>query len=287
LRNRSRPEWVDAAGLVDVEEDEVLPAVSTSSAAFAAILDDLVRVVGETEAKPAVADEPVDADSRLDADGRTGAVAVTSAPVVDERILRAAAERATAAEGSERTEPRASTVPVDYSSPQQPISPQQPASPPQPPARLRGRGDLTLVVGLGADAVTASRVFAASVDGAEVRPGGSTRASAPRVDDRRGALQARADGVRRERSIIAAFGLEHGAADIPALAESLAGIAPDQVWVAVDASRKTEDTAGWVAAVDAVLAVDGIAASGAAFTATPGTVAALGFPVLWLDDAPR
>lgn|GEM_PF-888706 len=265
----------------------MLPAVSTSSAAFAAILDDLVRVVGETEAKPAVADEPVDADSRLDADGRTGAVAVTSAPVVDERILRAAAERATAAEGSERTEPRASTVPVDYSSPQQPISPQQPASPPQPPARLRGRGDLTLVVGLGADAVTASRVFAASVDGAEVRPGGSTRASAPRVDDRRGALQARADGVRRERSIIAAFGLEHGAADIPALAESLAGIAPDQVWVAVDASRKTEDTAGWVAAVDAVLAVDGIAASGAAFTATPGTVAALGFPVLWLDDAPR
>ncbi|KRC46934.1 hypothetical protein ASE16_16220 [Leifsonia sp. Root227] len=286
MRNRSRPEWVDATGLVDVEEAEVLPAVSTSSAAFAAILDDLVRVVGETEAKPAVADEQVDADSRVDAHGGSGAVAVASAPVVDERILRAAAERATAAEEGERTEPRASTAPVDSPSPQ-PAAQQQPSSPPQPPARLRGRGDLTLVVGLGADAVTASRVFAASVDGAEVRPGGSTRASAPRVDDRRGALQARADGVRRERSIIAAFGLDHGAADIPALAESLAGIAPDQVWVAVDASRKTEDTAAWVAAVDAVLAVDGIAACGAAFTATPGSVAALGFPVLWLDDAPR
>jgi hypothetical protein len=92
--------------------------------------------------------------------------------------------------------------------------------------------------------------------------------------------------VRRERPIVAAYGLEHGASDVPALAESLAGIAPDQVWVAVDASRKTEDTASWVAAVDAVLAVDGIAATGAAFTTTPGSVDALGFPVLWLD-APR
>ncbi|GAB3583680.1 hypothetical protein GCM10027406_28700 [Leifsonia lichenia] len=267
---------MDAAGLADVDEDsaeDVLPAVSTSSAAFAAILDDLVRVVGETESKP-VAAEPA-------AERAAEPAAERAAQPLDERIVRAAAERA---ESDASPVLVASTVPV--ASPVPDASPVA-AAPTQPPARLRGRGDLTLVVGLGTDAVTASRVLAASVDGAEVRPGGSARASAPRVDDRRGALQARADGVRRERSIIAAFGLEHGAADIPALAESLAGIAPDQVWVAVDASRKTEDTAAWVGAVDAVLAVDGVAASGAAFTSMPGSVAALGFPVLWLDDAPR
>lgn len=246
------------------DAEEVLPAVSTSSAAFAAILDDLVRVVGETESGALVSES-------AEAPGRT------ESPELDERLQAALAAQPDAAEA----------VPV--SPPAAPPAP-PPAAPPRaaaPPACLRGRGDLTLVVGLGTDAVAASRVFSASVDDAEVRPGGCSRAAAPRVDDRRGALRARADGVRRERSVIAAYGLEHGADDLPALAESLAGIAPDQVWVAVDASRKAEDTAAWVAAVDAVLAVDGIAASGAAFTSTPESVDALGFPVLWLDDAPR
>lgn len=252
---------MDAAEYGGDAEEEVLPAVSTSSAAFAAILDDLVRVVGETESG-ALAPETQESPE------------MPASPQLDERLQAALVARQEA-------------VPV---SPPAPPAPAPPASPPHasaPPARLRGRGDLTLVVGLGTDAVTASRVFSASVDDAEVRPGGCSRAAAPRVDDRRGALRARADGVRRERSVIAAYGLEHGADDLPALAESLAGIAPDQVWVAVDASRKAEDTAAWVAAVDAVLAVDGIAASGAAFTSTPESVDALGFPVLWLDDAPR
>lgn len=258
---------LDDAG-PDVDAEEVLPAVSTSSAAFAAILDDLVRVVGETESGALVPEVP-EAQER------------TEPPELDERLQAALAARPEAAEA----------VPVaPLAAPAAPPASAPAASPPRasaPPARLRGRGDLTLVVGLGTDAVTASRVFSASVDDAEVRPGGCSRAAAPRVDDRRGALRARADGVRRERSVIAAYGLEHGADDLPALAESLAGIAPDQVWVAVDASRKAEDTAAWVAAVDAVLAVDGIAASGAAFTSTPESVDALGFPVLWLDDAPR
>lgn len=269
---------MDAAELADVPDDEVLPAVSTSSAAFAAILDDLVRVVGEAEsseeALPGAGFETAASasDSVSASAGSSSTLAPSAAPAhppeLDERLRQAAAERA------EATSTAAATIPL------------APAAP-QPPARLRGRGDLTLVVGLGADAVAASRVLAASTDDAEVRPGGCSHAAAPRIDDRRDALRARADGVRRERPIIAAFGLERGAADVAALAESLAGIAPDQVWVAVDASRKTEDTASWVAAVDAVLAVDGVAATGAAFTATPGTVAALGFPVLWLDDAPR
>ncbi len=260
---------MDAAEYGGDAEEEVLPAVSTSSAAFAAILDDLVRVVGETESG-ALAPETQEAPEK------------TEPPELDERLQAALVARQEAAEAVP-VSPPASPAPASPA----PAPPDSPSHASAPPARLRGRGDLTLVVGLGADAVSASRVFSASVEDAEVRPGGCSRAAAPRVDDRRGALRARADGVRRERSVIAAYGLEHGADDLPALAESLAGIAPDQVWVAVDASRKAEDTAAWVAAVDAVLAVDGIAASGAAFTSTPESVDALGFPVLWLDDAPR
>jgi hypothetical protein len=58
------------------------------------------------------------------------------------------------------------------------------------------------------------------------------------------------------------------------------------VWVAVDAARKPEDTAEWVRAVDAVLAVDAVAATGASLTASPESVHALGLPVLWLDAPP-
>lgn len=145
-----------------------------------------------------------------------------------------------------------------------------------PPARLRGRGDLTLVVGLGPDAEAAARVLAASADaGAEVQ----------QLSDRRAALAARADGVRRDIPVVAAFPLA-GPDAVPGLAADLAGIAPDQVWVAVDVSRTFGDTSGWVRAVDAVLAVDAVAATGAAFTSTPDDVHRLGLPVLWLDAPP-
>lgn len=143
-----------------------------------------------------------------------------------------------------------------------------------PPVRLRGKGDLTLVVGLGGDAQAAAATLAASAD-----------ADVLAVADRREALAARAEGVRRECPIVGVVELARVDA-VPALAASLAGIEPDQVWVAVDVSRKLDDTAVWVHAVDAVLAVDGIAAHGAALTATPWAVGALGLPLLWLDTPP-
>jgi hypothetical protein len=54
----------------------------------------------------------------------------------------------------------------------------------------------------------------------------------------------------------------------------------------VDATRKHDDTALWVGAVDAVLAVDAVVATGASLTASPESVHALGLPVLWLDAPP-
>jgi hypothetical protein len=145
-----------------------------------------------------------------------------------------------------------------------------------PPARLRGRGDLTLVVGLGRDAEAAAAVLAASADAA---------AEVVHVADRRDALAARADGVRRDIPLVAAYALA-GPAAVAAVGAELAGIAPDQVWAAVDVSRKAEDTAAWVRALDAVLAVDAVAATGAALTSSPGDVHRLGLPVLWLEAPP-
>jgi len=113
----------------------------------------------------------------------------------------------------------------------------------------------------------------------------STPDDVHRLADRRDALAARADGVRRDIPVVAAFPLA-GPAAVPALAADLAGIAPDQVWVAVDVSRTFGDTSTWVRAVDAVLAVDAVAATGASFTSTPDDVHRLGLPVLWLDAPP-
>jgi hypothetical protein len=232
----------------------VLPALSTSSSAFQAILDDLVRTVGEAEAAAEAGPvEQSQSDPEWAAEPMRGPLDVRF--TADERLAGGAG-------GGDAAE--AAHVGA-------------------PPGLLRGRGDLTLVIGLGSDAVAAARIIAEAIGDAEVRPGGCSRAAAPRVDDRRGALRARADGVRRERPMVAAYGIVRGAADVPGLTESLAGIEPDQVWVAVDASRKSEDTAAWVRAVDAILAVDGLAVTGSALTATPDTVRALRIPIGWLD----
>lgn len=241
----------------------MLPAVSTSSQAFAAILDDLVRAV----------DAPDLSGLRLGLDEPDpGPVAVPApSPSAADPSVSTSSAISEAAEGAH--------MPFDASHGEG-----APATPPETardgvlrraaPARLRGKGDLTLVVGLGADATDAARVLAASVD-AEVLP----------VGDRREALAARAEGVRQERPIVGVVELPRVDA-VPPLAAALASIAPDQVWAAVDASRKLDDTAVWVRAVDAVLAVDGLAARNGALTATPWAVGALGLPLLWLDAPP-
>ncbi|MEV8213482.1 hypothetical protein [Leifsonia sp. NPDC077715] len=241
MRSRSRPEWLGGGA-----EEEVLPAVSTSSLAFQAVLDDLVRAVDAPEL-------------------------VGSVPSGES--VPAAAPAPTLASGESWLESEPSgeqTSPFDQVLPEPP----RPVGP--PPARLRGRGDLTLVVGLGAEVHEAARVLAASAD---------ANAEVQSVADRRDALAARADGVRREIPIVAAFSLP-SPASVSDLAAHLAATAPDQVWVVVDVSRKHDDSALWVGAVDAVLAVDAVVATGASLTVSPDSVHALGLPVLWLEAPP-
>ncbi|KQR51187.1 hypothetical protein ASF88_18560 [Leifsonia sp. Leaf336] len=244
MRSRSRPEWLggDLGDLGD-REDEVLPAVSTSSQAFAAILDDLVRAV-DADVPPATASVGTPTSTRPASP--KGTWLSLSDPESDNDVPL------------ERPSSSAGGVLVQRAA----------------PGRLRGKGDLTLVVGLGADAQAAATILAASAD-----------ADVLAVADRREALAARAEGVRRECAIVGVVELPRVDA-VPALSASLAGIEPDQVWVAVDVSRRLDDTVVWVRAVDAVLAVDGIAAHGAALTATPWAVGALGLPLLWLDAPP-
>ena len=62
-------------------------------------------------------------------------------------------------------------------------------------------------------------------------------------------------------------------------------VQPDQVWVAVDASRKPDDTARWVHAVAARIPVDAVAVEGTEHTATPDTVEELNLPIGWVDGA--
>jgi hypothetical protein len=287
------------AAEAEFDGDIVLPAVSTSGFAFQAILDDLVRTVGDDELAASIASAAErshaqtrgpDTPSHLSADGLSG-------PLVSaEDALESSPGGAGGGADGMRGPDTPSHLSADglsgpfvgsaaEDSAGQPTAAAVGASGARPPALLRGRGDLTLVIGLGADALAAARALAEAIGDAEVRPGGCSRAPAARVDDRRGALRARADGVRRERAVVVAFGMTRGADEVAELAEALAGIAPDQVWAAVDASRKAEDTAAWVRAVDAVLAVDALVVTGSQVTATPGSVRELGIPIGWLDGA--
>jgi hypothetical protein len=229
--SRSRPEWLGP------ETDDITPAVSTSSHAFQAILDDLVRTL----------DAPV--GPVAPAAGGAGGAGAGAASADDTPSL---------------------TGPGAGASPSATPSADDAALAGPPPARLQGKGDLTIVVGFGSDAREAARILAEGADAA-VHP----------VADRRAALAARAEGVRRGCAIVAPVELDAVDA-VAALAADLASIAPDQVWVAVDVSRRPDDTRRWVGDVDAVLAVDGIAATGARRTAGPHGLAALARPVLWL-----
>ncbi|GIT78592.1 hypothetical protein LLS1_02610 [Leifsonia sp. LS1] len=223
MPSRSRPEWLGP------ETDDITPAVSTSSHAFQAILDDLVRTVD----LPMPSMDPV------------APAAAPSASIGLDDVTPAGLPSPAEADDAALVGP--------------------------PPARLQGKGDLTLVIGFGPDAREAARILADGVSG-DVRP----------VADRRDALAARADGVRRGCAVVAPVELDAVDA-VPALAARLAALAPDQVWVAVDVSRRPEDTLRWVAQVDAVLAVDAIAATGARRTAGSHGLASLARPLLWLE----
>jgi hypothetical protein len=164
-----------------------------------------------------------------------------------------------------------------------------PAKPPAPetiriaPALSRLAGDLVVIAGLGSDAAAVADALAHSRGPYLRGVGGDLTGSGARADDRRGAIGLRAAGVERGLPALVAFGLGPGGSSLKSAVEALRSLAPDQVWVVVDVSRKPEDTVRWVTAVRAAVPVDAMAVISGAFTTSANSAAALGLPEGWSD----
>jgi hypothetical protein len=166
------------------------------------------------------------------------------------------------------------------------LGPAKPAAPDTirlAPALTRLAGDLVVIAGLGADATGVADALAESRGPYLRGVGGDLTGSGVRTDDRRGAIGLRAAGVERGLPALVSFGLGSGGPSLRASVDALRSLAPDQVWVVVDVSRKPEDTVRWVTAVRAAVAVDAMAVISGVFTGSQNTAATLGLPEGWSD----
>ena len=195
--------------------------------------------------------------------------------------------------GAPAQSPTPARTPVPFAFPQLNAAGPDDAAPFRPgrqdvPLPLTGAGDLVLVVGLEQDAmlVCESMAAAAGFSAQALRvAGGVDGGGVGRAGDRRAVATARAAGVLAGYPIFLAYGIGRGTSELARHTTLIAALSPDQLWVAVDAGRKPEDTAAWVGAVRSAAVVDAVAVEGLEGTATPQTVNNLGVPVGWLDGA--
>jgi hypothetical protein len=170
-----------------------------------------------------------------------------------------------------------------YAAATEPVG-QSPRKSKRPVVLLRAPGDLVVIAGIGEDALTVATALALETPPAQVAVGGAIlEVGTMRVGDRRTAFAARAKGVENGRATIVAFGLGAGDAEFAADTAALSGIRADQLWLAVDASRKPEDTHRWVTALATALPVQAIAVLRSGWTSTPESVRTLGLPEGWSD----
>ncbi len=145
-------------------------------------------------------------------------------------------------------------------------------------------GGIVLFIGLGDDAMLVARSLAHGVGSSELRMGGRILGDAlPRVDDRRQAAAFRAQCIRSGSMGLLAWSIGLGASDVQAGLPTLRAIDADQIWIVVDASRKSEDTVAWVSLVRGGVPAQAIAVLHGVETRTPDTVSRLGLPVGWSD----
>lgn len=212
----------------------------------------------------------------LDVPARVGLAALLAEADETEARISAPASRSLA--------PAVSTASAQFDDLMTSLSVTSPRPAPRTPALRTNPGDLVLLVGVWRDPVRVARAIAGAAEAAVCAAGTVIAPGAERIDNRRDALEARARGVRDGHGVVVALGLAPGRAD--QTAELVTAIAPDQVWVVVDASRKVEDTSAWVDRIGAVIPIDAMAVLGRDDTATPESVDALGLPVGWVDGAP-
>lgn len=158
-------------------------------------------------------------------------------------------------------------------------------TPGAPPAPRTRSGDLLLLVGIGDDAVRVAKAVRDRLQKGYVCDGGSVEGNTRRrVDDRRGAIAARAYAVRSEQPVIVAYGLGDGDVDDPRYG-GLMSIDSDQAWLVVDAGRRPEQTLVWTDRLRGRLQVDAVASIGAIRGERQEAVTAIGLPEAWRELA--
>ena len=158
-----------------------------------------------------------------------------------------------------------------------------------PPAEQRTfrpePGGLLAIAGLRDDALRVALDLASKTPGAQLGVSGDLGGTLPRVEERRDAVALRARGVEADAIAIVAVGLGSGGPIAEANAARIALLGADAVWVAVDATRKPEDTARWVAAVTSAVRVREMAVLDAPLTESPESVHDLGLRQAWPTPA--
>lgn len=149
---------------------------------------------------------------------------------------------------------------------------------------LAGPGDLIVVAGPRDDAVEPAAAIAASLGMTAFFTGGAlTSTDGPHLSNRQEATAARAKGVEAAVPVVVAFGLGRPA-EAFAMTHGLRALAADQIWAAVDATRKHDDTVRWVEAIESVVSLYAVAGFSRADTGTPETINALGLPIRWWEQ---
>ncbi|MCX7522399.1 hypothetical protein OSC27_08925 [Microbacterium sp. STN6] len=167
-----------------------------------------------------------------------------------------------------------------------PQAPPRPAAPTPAAPPLVRPGDLIVVAGMADDAARIAHSMSNTAVYAEVLLSGALSKETDAVCDRRTANAARAHGVQLEACVIVAYGLGSGLGISRSAITALTRIGADQLWLAVDAGRKSEDTARWVTAIAAATPVHGLAVEGTDMTASPASVNDLQIPIGWLNGLP-
>ncbi|MGN6742666.1 MAG: hypothetical protein ACTHJL_05130 [Amnibacterium sp.] len=260
------------------------PAVSTQGHDFASVLDALridVEPSGEagggTPARPLVA-APVRRPSWATAPIVTPRKPKPSAAPAAPEVLTIAPARP-----QRPADPAVVAEQIVWATPR-PRSRTGRTAPGAPPPQRTRAGDLLLLVGLGDDAVRVANAVRDRMQRGYVCDGGSVEGNTRRrVDDRRGALAARAYGVRSEQPVIVAYGLGDGDVDDPRY-DGLLSIDSDQAWLVVDATRRPEHTLRWTGSLRGRLQVDAVA-SIRAREAGGSALPELGLPEAWTDLA--
>ena len=274
-------------------------AVSTQGGDFASVLDALridvepAETGGGTPARPLRRTEPPLTPQLFTQvrPPRPPMRAITAATPV--RVLEATPVRRAPAKPQPAAPPQpAPATPAEVAAVQQyvwatakPRSRMGRTTPGAPPPQRNRAGDLLLLVGIGEDPMRVAKALRDRMQKGYVCDGGALEGNTRRrVDDRRGAVAARAYGVRSDQPVIVAYGVGMGPLAEQEI-EQLMSIDSDQAWLVVDAAREPDETLEWTGRLRGRLQVDAVASLRAQRGVQHEAIAAIGLPEAYRELA--